>query len=643
VALYPTCVRCYESVSDLDGDGFCTRCSVASKKSLAGTTKAPAESTRRDEPPALDSNATKSRPAAELTTVGAESAGIGRGQSIFRNYRDVQFLDRGGMGVVYRAVQETTDRTVAIKTLTLAADGDERANKRFLTESKALAKVTHPAIVQIYEVGEDVGSRYFSMEYVSGGSLAKRMKNGPPLTIDQSVEICAIVASALFSAHKNKVIHRDIKPSNILLTDAGKPKLTDFGLAAFYEQAARMTKTGTVLGTPAYMAPEQADGRRGEVGPAADIYALGATLYELITGKPPFAGENPVAVAVKVVKEPPKPPRALNPAVSPELNDVVMRCLEKDPRDRYPNAAELANDLFRVIRHEPIGKPHFATLARKFVRKNRIWLVGLGLVLVAAAAAIIVKPEDPKAKLLRLVKAGERFDLPLDAKGLPAYVAWRGLPVPLGSPAKGVWGFKTDDEAYLELLPDSWHDRYTVSLDFRQMSAANEHSSRVGVFLMRDSPPPDPERLQRLTQIRLHDWPRRREPVPGMRQLFVETGYSARGDGNRPEIGVANGVSGANFPPGDQSPVWRRMTVSVAPDGMRVTLANASDPETLLVDQFSKLEWLAKNPPELLEQPAVKLHGGLAAVPAWQPRCRVGVFAAAASVEFRNVAVTPDR
>jgi serine/threonine-protein kinase len=264
-------------------------------------------------------------------------------------------LGRGGMGVVYKARQQRPARVVALKMLLGGAHADPERRARLLAEAGAIARLQHPHIVQVFEVGEHGDGRgllpFLALEYVAGGSLADRL-GGTPQPPRQAAALVRTLAGAVHYAHGKGVIHRDLKPANVLLTEEGTPKVNDFGLARQPEQD--LTATGAILGTPSYMAPEQAGGDRRQVGPAAGAYALGAILYECLTGRPPFAGADPLETLVQVRSQEPVPPARLNPQVPRDLDTVCLKCLEKETARRYPSAAELGEDLGRFLAGEPV-------------------------------------------------------------------------------------------------------------------------------------------------------------------------------------------------------------------------------------------------------------------------------------------------
>jgi WD40 repeat protein/tetratricopeptide (TPR) repeat protein len=269
-------------------------------------------------------------------------------------YQILEELGRGGMGVVYKARQIGLNRPVALKMILAGELAGEEELARFRLEAEAVARLQHPHIVQIHEIGEASTGPYFSLEYVEGGSLDKKI-NGTPLPGHQAARLVETLARAMHAAHEQGIIHRDLKPQNVMLTAAGEPKITDFGLAKKLDGAKGRTRSGAIVGTPSYMAPEQAGGQAKEIGPAADIYAMGAILYELLTGRPPFRAETPLDTVLQVLSEEPIPPTKLNAKVPRDLETICLKCLRKEPRRRYATAEDLAEDVRRFQAKEPIS------------------------------------------------------------------------------------------------------------------------------------------------------------------------------------------------------------------------------------------------------------------------------------------------
>jgi tRNA A-37 threonylcarbamoyl transferase component Bud32 len=276
-----------------------------------------------------------------------------RANGSFGDFELLEELGRGAMGVVYKARQKSLDRLVALKMVREAhlATADDR--ERFRTEAHSAAQLKHPNIVTVYEVGTTDGQAYICMECVDGPTLAERVKSEGPLPPREAAKLVAIIARAVQHAHTLRILHRDLKPSNVLLA-AGEPKISDFGLAKRLDGGQGLTHTGAVVGTPSYMAPEQAGGRK-DLTAAADVYSLGAILYELLTGRPPFQASHPVDTLFLVLEQEPVPPRDLNPTVDRELELICLKCLQKPVELRYSTAAELAADLEAHVAGEAIS------------------------------------------------------------------------------------------------------------------------------------------------------------------------------------------------------------------------------------------------------------------------------------------------
>jgi hypothetical protein len=273
---------------------------------------------------------------------------------VIDGYEIGELLGRGGMGLVFKAVQKALKRSVALKIVVSGAHAGAEERARFRTEAEAVARLGHLGIVQIYEVGEQAGCPFLALEFVSGGSLAQQL-DGTPMPPRRATQLLLELARAVQHAHEQGIVHRDLKPANVLLTEAGVAKVADFGVAKLLDADQGWTHTGAVLGSPSYMAPEQAAGKVRAIGPATDVYALGAILYECLTGRPPFVGGSVLETLEQVRSHDPAPPQALQPRVPEDLAAVCMKCLEKDPAQRYPSAAALAHDLDLFLRGEAIA------------------------------------------------------------------------------------------------------------------------------------------------------------------------------------------------------------------------------------------------------------------------------------------------
>jgi tetratricopeptide (TPR) repeat protein len=285
-----------------------------------------------------------------------------------RGHEVQQVLGHGGMGVVYKAWHLQLNRPVAVKMLLAGAYARPEELERFLLEAEAVAGLSHANIVQVHEIGDVDGRPYFTMDFVEGGNLAQKLA-GAPLPAGQAAALLATLADAVQIAHQSGIVHRDLKPANILLTDEGMPKITDFGLARRLEDSGGLTLTGSPLGTPSYMAPEQALGKNDAIGPGTDVYALGAILYECLTGRPPFNAESAAETHHQVIFQDPASPRLLNPKIPRDLETICLKCLRKEPERRYVSAAALADDLRRFGEGRPIQ-------ARPVGWAERLWRWG---------------------------------------------------------------------------------------------------------------------------------------------------------------------------------------------------------------------------------------------------------------------------
>ncbi len=300
-------------------------------------------------------------------------------------YDVLEVLGRGGMGVVYKARHQRLNRVVAIKMLVSGEYASTREVQRLLLESEVLASLRHPNIVQVFDVGDLEGCPYFTMEFMEGGTLAQLLA-GSPRPSREAASLLATLARAVQAVHDAGIVHRDLKPSNVLLAADGTPKVADCGVARRLASSAGITISGVRVGTPSYMAPEQAVGGAGAAAPAVDVYSLGAILYEVLTGRPPFRSETPEETARQLLVEEPVPPFRLNPTVPRDLNTICLKCLSKDPQRRYVTASALAGDLRRFLNHEPIHARRIGQTARvlRWVRRKPT-----AAALVATALAMI--------------------------------------------------------------------------------------------------------------------------------------------------------------------------------------------------------------------------------------------------------------
>ena len=360
ISVIRVCRKCGAKIFSDAPEGLCTGCVLETALGIFPNGVAAGD----------DCGSAKNVEAKEAT----ESKTTARAAKLLGELGDYELLEeigRGGQGVVFRARQKSLNRIVALKVIGLGQWATKAHLKRFRLEAEAAASLDHPCIVPIYEVGERDGQCYFSMKFVEGGQLDE-VVNQTPISIRQAVELIAKVARTVHYAHEHGILHRDIKPGNILLDAKGEPQLTDFGLARLVESESTVTRTLEVLGTPSYMAPEQAAGNNAKLTSATDVYGLGAVLYQLLTGHPPFAGGTTYETIKLLLETEPQAPRLWNPKVDRDLSTICLKCLEKDPQRRYSSALALAEDLERWLKHEPIQARRTGVLARgkKWLQRN---------------------------------------------------------------------------------------------------------------------------------------------------------------------------------------------------------------------------------------------------------------------------------
>jgi hypothetical protein len=541
-------------------------------------------------PPAVASEA--------ATMTDAPSAPAARPASpTVPGYEVLEELGRGGMGIVYRARQLNPRRIVALKMIRAGEYAGAEQLARFRTEAEAIARLQHPAIIHIHQVGEwhpaDGGHPlpFLTLEYVEGHSLARRLASRQPVTPRQAADLVRQLALGAHYAHGRGIVHRDLKPANVLLAADGArddclggAKIVDFGLAktiagmATVVPAGPRTQTGAVLGTPSYMAPEQADGKGTVVGPAVDVYALGAILYECLTGQPPFQAETTLDTLIQVVHEEPVPPRQLRPQVPRDLEKVCLQCLQKDPARRYASAADLADDLGRFLAGEPVRvRPPSAVVrlgrwARR--RKELVYLLGGALTAVALVAGGVV--------LLRPPRGGEA-----------------SAPVP-GKPSRPNAGSQADDsaDAFLEA-----RDRMQSSNNLHQLSGAlhNFHDANrqfppPAICSKKDGKPllswrvillPYVEQAQLYRQFKLDepwDSEHNKKLLPLMPKIFAAGGSSPpKPDSTHYQAVVGKGT------------VWELMPDAAAPLGAKgvgiTSISDGTSNTIILVEAADAVPW----------------------------------------------------
>src|SRR5437763_2838917 len=389
IRVFRICRKCGARIFSDAPRGLCTACVLETALGILPDSPVVAgvgDSGNEDELPCDNAKATSGvKEAARAATMLGELG----------DYELLEEIGRGGQGVVFRDRQKRLNRTVALKVISIGQWASKAHLKRFRREAEAAASLDHPCIVPIYDVDERDGSCYFSMKFVEGGQLDEVVRR-KLMSIRQAAELIAKIARKVHYAHEHGILHRDIKPGNILLDAKGEPHLTDFGLARLLETESTVTRTLEVLGTPSYMAPEQAAGNSTQLTSATDVYGLGAVTYQLLTGHPPFAGGTTYETIKLLLETEPRQPRLLNPKIDRDLSTICLKCLEKDPQRRYSSALALAEDLEHWLKHEPIQERLTGVFAhgRKWVRRNpKLMVAGIAGLLVGAAAIWLFRGE----------------------------------------------------------------------------------------------------------------------------------------------------------------------------------------------------------------------------------------------------------
>jgi tRNA A-37 threonylcarbamoyl transferase component Bud32 len=399
----------------------------------------------------------------------------------FGRYTLIREIGRGGMGVVHEAHDNQLERTVALKIVRAVNISRREEVERFHREAKAAAKLDHPNIIAVHDDGEVDGDPYYTMAFVNGCPLGKHM---PGLRSDPRAAVALMekTARTVHHAHQMGVIHRDLKPSNILIDDQNEPRIGDFGLAKIMDDDSELTCTGQVLGTPAYMSPEQAQGRAGDAGPRSDVWSLGVILYETLAGRRPFLGRNSEEIAKNVIHAEPALPRSVEPKLDPTLEIIILKCLEKDPAKRYPSAAALADDLGRWQRGEPIitRPPTRWRRIRQAIRRHGKLVAAMSLlaVLVCLLGVLgLTGVFSPSASTAGPAAPG--FDLPADLASKGHWAVGQGTVTPLDD---GSIRLESTEPALWEIPWNHPAERFRLQVEVEDLAPAAKGKGGVGVY-----------------------------------------------------------------------------------------------------------------------------------------------------------------
>lgn len=609
-------------------------------------------------------------------------------------YKVLEELGRGGMGVVYLADDPALRRQVAVKVIRAAEFASHQELTRFRSEAQAVARLKHPNIVEIHDIDDHSGLPFLVLEYIAGGNLAKLIagKPQPPL---RAAELVETLARAMHHVHQEKIVHRDLKPSNVLLSqksnvqsptsdetpvvaelltldlESWTPKVADFGLATELDADATRTGTGAIMGTPPYMAPEQANGRVHAISPRTDIYALGTILYELVTGCPPFRGDSKEAILQQVRLQEPVPPRRLQPSVPRDLEKICLKCLYKDPKDRYESAAALAEDLARWQRAEPIhAKPElWAKRLLRSVQRHRVALLAASVLLLFSVwIAVPGKPEgkksaDPPAldPALAFIQDELALGRPIELLGpvgRPPYFRFKYGVADLSASETDPLSITSVSPVLLELVSDPKIDRFRLRAE---VYCPGDQFATAGLYFAHRPRDTDQGREQWFCSMYYHDatargWavvaahrygepslenrPSYNDSHTGVGIAFVgdlkemrnpvlgATGvgllFSPRGQGLWLSTSALSGGVGGAIP-------WRKLSVSVSPAGISA-LWDGKD-----LGAASRAD-LAKRDKMMLGQ--IPLADG-PPPHEYSPAGSVGLFVRHGTASFRNVWIEP--
>ena len=563
-------------------------------------------------------------------------------------------LGGGGMGDVYLAHEHFADRLVAMKFLRLA--GNRGLVERFLLELRALAALDHPNIVRVFANDFLRAAPYFTMEYAAGGTLGQWVEKHGPLAPRAAATLMAAIARAVAAAHEKQTLHRDLKPSNILLASHGTspaptiegwiPKVADFGLAKQMDQDTVTAGSGP-LGTPNYMPPEQANRKNGEVGPASDVYGLGATLYFLLTGKAPFGSGDAAEIIHRVLTDPVPRPRAVRGDVPLELDGIVVKCLEKETKDRYQTAAALADDLDAFLSGKNVVAPRQTRWrrARRWATRHRMRLATAGLMIAAMVAVAALWPPPPPPSITKEDPdpvAEVRKDL---VAGRPATLIGEAFPPAwsfsrLGAPglsrhADGTCHVASVREALLELCPDPGVDRYRITADLRHLdSVPGEKDPSVGIYFgYAHRIGPDGVFAHGFYAVTFREvWPNSDVLAASAMIRLREVSLGGPPDGAADPKKMNLAFRPLGISPTRPGP-WRTVEVSVAPEFIRVRWrltpeSGFEDAADLQITDGTFVDRLRPRKVRTL-------------LPGWSPRSALGLWTAQAGMTVRNVTLTP--
>jgi hypothetical protein len=532
---------------------------------------------------------------------------------------------------------------------------------RFKTEIRSLAKLDHPNIVRVISLDLERADPFFTMEFAPGGTLAERVKKNGPLAPEEAARIIAIVARAVDAAHGANIIHRDLKPSNVLLAGDGSPKVSDFGLAKQTDLTDGVTLSSGPMGTPSYMPPEQVSSRYGTVGPHSDVYSLGATLYHLLTGRPPFQGDSQQDIIGKLAKDQPDRVRALRPTVPLELEGIVLKCLEKEEKNRYRTSVALAEDLERFLAGQQPTAPLLTgwRRTRKWAGRHGKWIAasfgGLALIVGFFFIGRLYPPEpapspDPLDELRKELRAGKKVAL-IGKTGLPRWHQFHMFPATLGLSPLGdeTCSFQSSDLSLLELLPDPAMEKYRIRAEVQHLLATTAKPANaqvglenIGVYFGADIGRTDDGRdATTLFSVRFNE----NAPVPiaGQKPIIpvvrFQPGFIAQvGQGNLgPGLFWGTGAT-LPFTPTERGKPrpWRGIEIDVSPEAVVVRWQESPDARPRVVAEWSgddvRTRHAGLQPLATAVAPSYVVHP-------WAPARSLGVWCYRSALAVKNFTI----
>jgi len=575
-------------------------------------------------------------------------------------YELIKRLGSGGMGDVFLAREYPTERLVAMKML--RSPGNAIAAERFISEVRALARLNHPHIVKVLATDFLRQQPFFTMEYVSGGTLADRLRQGP-LDPREAARLIMLVAQAVHAAHTAQVLHRDIKPSNILLDAQGQPHISDFGLAKMLDRDDGLVTMTGPLGTPSYMPPEQCSRRYGPIGPAADVYSLGATLYHLVTGQPPYRGKTAVEILQQIEEGIPLRPRALRPDLPPALEAIILKCLQKRQEDRYPSAEALAEDLERFLQNSVPSAPLHTPWRRLWLwtrrQRSRLLAGTTGLLLLAVAAilgAVLPRTETPTpderlAALMNSLRQGESVTL-IGPTGLPAWskVLHGNVALSSDETSERACVYSSLGYGLVLLLPEVPLDRYTLEAEIRLVNlvtARRDGLQMGGLFfgyLPNDSAMPGCvfHAVKHVSFLDHHYTPENPQAYLHPEHVYFGDLILLERPGSFPMLAFPRSAHRHPFMPSIVCPApWRKIRLKVSPDAVKAYWRE---------DQGQMVCFAAVNEADLDKQAEVAAQTLRKSFPQldyptpdWNPRRGLGLWCHRAVYAIRNLILTPEK